>query len=57
MFVFIFFPPIPKPPLASMNWSSVIYGGVLIVSFVYFVFTARRRYVGPVEQVKKDVSG
>ncbi|KAL8849400.1 MAG: hypothetical protein Q9221_005638 [Calogaya cf. arnoldii] len=53
-FVMIFFPPGRTPVVESMNWSSVIFGGVLVLSLGYYA-RARGRYVGPVELVKKGV--
>ncbi|KAM5469156.1 hypothetical protein MauCBS54593_004508 [Microsporum audouinii] len=53
-YVFCFFPPTPKPPLDGMNWSVVIYFGVLLFSLVYFIFRGRHKYVGPVEYVRKS---
>jgi drug/metabolite transporter (DMT)-like permease len=52
-YVFIFFPPAPKPAPPQMNWSVVIYCGVLTLSLVYFLLKGRHVYVGPVEYVKK----
>jgi choline transport protein len=37
-----------------MNWSVVIYCGVLFLSLVYFVLRGRHNYVGPVEYVRKS---
>ncbi|KAK2877814.1 hypothetical protein FQN49_001171 [Arthroderma sp. PD_2] len=53
-YVFCFFPPAPKPDVESMNWSAVIYSGVLLFSLVYFAFRGRHSYVGPVEYVRKS---
>jgi choline transport protein len=50
-FVISFFPPFTHPPVDAMNWSSVIYGGTLVIALVYYVFKGRRSYVGPVEYV------
>jgi choline transport protein len=30
-----------------MNYSCVVYGGVIIAGLAYYVFRARKRYVGP----------
>lgn len=54
-FIMIFFPPGPDPELASMNWASLIYAGVIIISLVYYVFRGRFKYAGPVEYVRKTV--
>lgn len=53
-YVMIFFPPAPNPPVDVMNWSVVIYSGVLLLSFVYFIIRGRHNYVGPVEYVRKS---
>jgi len=55
IFIMCFFPPAPHPDAASMNWSILIYGGVIIFSLLWFVVKARHVYVGPVEYVRKDV--
>ncbi|RMZ85432.1 hypothetical protein DV737_g752, partial [Chaetothyriales sp. CBS 132003] len=55
VYIFAFFPPEPNPPLSSMNWAIAVYGGVLIFAFIYFIFTGRFHYVGPVEYVRKGV--
>jgi choline transport protein len=54
VYVFCFFPPVPKPALDEMNWSILIYGVVVLFSLVYFFFKGRHVYVGPVEYVRKD---
>lgn len=53
-FVFVFFPPAPSPAVYAMNWSVVIYSGVLLLSLVYYLFWGRHKYVGPVEYVRKS---
>ena len=37
-----------------MNWSSVIFGGVVVLSGGYYL-RAREKYVGPVKLVRKEV--
>lgn len=55
VFVMLFFPPAPNPVPSDMNWSVVIFTGVLSLSMVYyFLFKGRHNYVGPVEYVKKS---
>lgn len=51
-FVFSFFPAAPRPAPADMNWNIVIYGAVVVGSLLYYA-RAGRRYVGPVEYVRK----
>lgn len=55
VFVVAFFPSVPIPllTLESMNWSIVVFAAVVVFSAVYFVVWGRRRYVGPVEYVRK----
>jgi choline transport protein len=54
-YIMIFFPPTPNPIVSGMNWSVVIYVGVMSISLIYFYFKGRYVYVGPVEYVKKDI--
>ena len=52
---FFSFWPLGKPVTpVSMNWSSTMWGGSLILSAIYYVFRARHRYTGPVVQVKRE---
>ena len=51
---FTFFPLLPNPSLAYMNWSSAMYGGIVIVSMVYFFVWGRTTYDGPVVLVKQE---
>jgi choline transport protein len=53
VFVMIFFPAAPHPTPQSMNWAVLMYGGVMILSLVYFVIEGRKSYDGPVEYVRK----
>lgn len=52
-FVMICFPPARNPTLQSMNWSIVIFAGVLVLSWGYYLGKARHKYVGPVKLVKR----
>ena len=45
--VFTFFPPMVPVTKETMNYSCVVYGGVIIGGLVYYVFRARKIYVGP----------
>jgi choline transport protein len=62
-YIFCFFPPIklPPPPEAgmtwqmSMNWSAVVYLGVIVMALVYYVAKGRKVYDGPVAYVKRSV--
>jgi choline transport protein len=52
-FIFVFFPVAPNPDAASMNWSIVIAGGVILFAAIYYVVRAKRTYTGPVTRIKK----
>ncbi|KAL9593955.1 MAG: hypothetical protein Q9219_007293 [cf. Caloplaca sp. 3 TL-2023] len=52
-FIMIFFPPARNPEVQMMNWSCVIFAGVVGLSGVYYL-KARGKYVGPVKLVRND---
>lgn len=39
---------------ANMNWGPVMFGGVILLSLVYYVVWARKVYQGPVVYVRQD---
>ena len=51
-FLFLFFPAVPDPNAASMNWAIVIYGAVVLFACGYYVVRGRHEYDGPVHYVK-----
>lgn len=52
---FFSFWPLATPVTApNMNWSSTMFGGVLILAMLYYAFRARHQYTGPVMQVKRE---
>lgn len=53
MFVLAFFPSVPSPSLAEMNWNILIYGVTIVFSLSYYWVYGRHKYVGPVEYVRK----
>lgn len=53
-FVFQFFPSVPNPGAAGMNWAAVIYVAVAVLFSVYYFVRANKRYVGPVVNVQKE---
>jgi choline transport protein len=53
-FVFLFFPAAPHPTVQSMNWSVLMFGGIMIFSLVYYYVWGRYTYSGPVELVKNQ---
>jgi choline transport protein len=54
IYIFAFFPPVPNPSYAEMNWGILGYGVVILFSLAYYLVRARFEYVGPVEYVRKD---
>lgn len=52
--VFQFMPSAPNPTAAEMNWSVVVWSGVVIFFTTYFVVQGRFTYEGPVAHVRKD---
>ena len=52
---FVFFPATPDPAPAEMNWASLMFGSVLILSFCWYFFRAKDEYDGPVEYVRKEL--
>lgn len=52
-FIFAFFPASLNPTVEAMNWSSLIYGAVVIFAIVDYYVRARHVYDGPVEYVRK----
>ena len=53
--IFTFFPPSVPVTKESMNYSCVVYGGVIIAGLVYYVSRARKRYVGPSLEILQDM--
>jgi len=54
IYVFAFFPPVPNPPAVAMNWAIAVYGGMMLLGFIYYILRARHSYVGPVAYVRKS---
>jgi hypothetical protein len=52
--VMICFPEVPNPSLVDMNWSSLMFGGLVIFAMIYYYFYGRHKYDGPVEYVKQQ---
>lgn len=53
VFFFSFWPAGPKPTVAGMNWSCLIYGVTVLGSLACYWVRGRKVYVGPVEYVRK----
>ena len=45
--IFTFFPPSVPVNAVTMNWSCVVYGGVVILGVIYYFAIGHRDYVGP----------
>ncbi|KAK5682094.1 hypothetical protein LTS10_005219 [Elasticomyces elasticus] len=52
---FTFFPSVPNPRPAEMNWASLMYAFVLMFALVWYLVRAKIDYDGPVEYVRKDM--
>ncbi|KAH8672585.1 amino acid/polyamine transporter I [Tricladium varicosporioides] len=48
---FSFFPTASVVTPATMNWSSLLFGSVVIFSLLYYQFSARHYFVGPVVEI------
>lgn len=51
---FLTWPLVTPVTAATMNWSSVMLGGILIIAMSYYVVKGRHDYVGPVMHVKRE---
>lgn len=56
-FVFLFFPAVPSPDAASMNWASLIYGAVILFAGFWYLVRGRHQYDGPVSYVRWQAGG
>jgi amino acid transporter len=52
MFVFSFFPPVPKPTGANMNWAIVLVGGIVVLASAYYIVWGRKTFTPPHETVE-----
>ena len=54
LFVFAFFP-LATPVVAStMNWSSTMFGGIILLATAYYWVWGRKQYTPPVSLVKRE---
>lgn len=51
---FITWPLVTPVTATTMNWSSVMLCGTLIIALIYYVVKGRKEYVGPVIHVKRE---
>ena len=49
--IFSFFPTAVKPSAADMNWSSFMFGVVMLFSIAWYYISGRKEYDGPVTEV------
>ncbi|PYH93788.1 amino acid transporter [Aspergillus ellipticus CBS 707.79] len=54
-FVFVMFPLYSIVDPTTMNWSSLMYGAMLIFSIIYYVLYGHKTYVPPVALVKREI--
>ena len=54
-YIFAFFPLANGVTLGTMNWAAAVYGGVAIVSIIYYAAYAKNKYVAPVSRLAKDL--
>jgi amino acid transporter len=52
LFIFSFFPPIPNPTPATMNWACVMVGGTVVFATVYYIIWGRKTYTPPHETIE-----
>lgn len=55
MYVFSFFPLVTPVNNTTMNWSIVMYAGVIIFATVYYWLYGRHKFIPPVALVKRDI--
>jgi choline transport protein len=48
-----FFPVVNSTAVADMNWSVVMFGGVLVIACVDYTFRGRKHYIEPVKHLNK----
>jgi choline transport protein len=48
-----FFPVVNSTAVADMNWSVVMFGGVLVIACVYYIFRGKKHYIEPVKHLNK----
>jgi hypothetical protein len=48
-----FFPVVNSSAVADMNWSVVMFGGVLVIACVDYFFRGRKQYIEPAKHLNK----
>lgn len=54
IFVFAFFPLTSTVDVQTMNWSVVMYVGLIVLASVYYVVRGRHHFVPPVALIRRD---
>lgn len=54
-YVFAFFPIGTPVTTETMNWASVVYGGIVAVAALHYFIYARHIYIPPVSRLAKDL--
>jgi amino acid transporter len=54
-YVFAFFPIGTPVTTKTMNWASIVYGGIIVVAAVHYLIYARHIYIPPVSRLAKDL--
>lgn len=54
-FLFAFFPLGTPVKAETMNWAAAVYGGVALLSTIYYLLYARKTYMPPVSRLAKDL--
>ena len=52
VFFFGLWPNEKDPSAGTMNWGSAVFGGIAILSILYYVVAGRRTYDGPIVEVE-----
>ena len=55
IYVFSFFPAATPVTATTMNWSIVMYAGMILFSTSYYVTFGRHTYTPPVTLVRRDI--
>lgn len=56
IFIFAFFPQYRAVTPANMNWSAVMYLGMIIFASIYYFFIGRFNYVPPMSLIKRELA-
>ena len=55
LWFFAFWPLAIPVTVTTMNWSSVMFCGVIVFALIWYVVRARHEYTGPVVHVKRNL--